>query len=44
MSVVGGDDMVSLELNTIQAGVDCEVKVGRKVWPGKVAAVGKLVY
>ena len=41
ISVVSEEDIVSPQLHKIESGVDCRVKVGRNVWPGKVAAVGK---
>ena len=27
----------------VETGVECSVKIGRKIWPGRVAAVGKFV-
>ena len=42
MSVVCEDDVASPELKSIKTGVDCKVKIGKKLWTGKVAAVGKL--
>ena len=41
--MVSEEDIVSPQLHKIESGVDCRVKVGRNVWPGKVAAVGKTV-
>ena len=43
MSVVAGDDIVSPDLHKVETGVECSVKVGRKIWPGRVATVGKFV-
>ena len=37
------DDIASPELHSIKSGVDCKVKVGRNLWSGRVAAVGKFV-
>ena len=42
MSVVCEDDVASPELKSVKTGVDCKVKIRRKLWTGKVAAVGKL--
>ena len=43
VTVVQGDSIVSPEPNRIETGVVCSVKIGKKCWPGKVAAVGKIV-
>ena len=41
ISVVSEKEIVSPELHKIESGVDCRVKIGKNVWPGKVAAIGK---
>ena len=43
MSLVAGEDIVSPDLQKVETGVECSVKIGRKIWPGRVAAVGKFV-
>ena len=41
MSVVEGKSIVSPQPNEIEQGIECRVKIGKKCWPGKVAAIGK---
>ena len=43
MSLVAGEAIVSPDLHKVETGVESSVKIGRKIWPGRVAAVGKCV-
>ena len=43
MSLVVGEAIVSPDLHKVETGVESSVKIGRKIWPGRVAAVGKCV-
>ena len=43
VSVVCGDDVVSPQLSALDIGATCDVKVGKKLWKGKVAAIGKCI-
>lgn len=39
MSVVVGDDIVSPDLHKAATGVECSLKIGRKIWPGRVVPI-----
>ena len=43
MSLVAGEAIVSPDLHKVETGVECSVKIGRKIWPGRVATVSKFV-
>ena len=41
VSVVPGKPIVTAEPDDLDVGSDCEVRLGKEVYAGKVAAVGK---